>query len=146
MSEVTRRKREVTPEHKEALSLGRDQSRAVKRYLEVLSSSKPKRGRKRTRDSVIRQLEQVNQKLAHANPLTRLQLLQQKVDLEAELLVEEVEENIEELEAAFLKVAAAYGARKGISYQVWREVGVSAEVLGRAGIKETRTSRAKAKA
>jgi len=38
------------------------------------------------------------------------------------------------LEADFVQVAASYSARKGISYTAWRELGVSADVLKRAGI------------
>ncbi len=39
-----------------------------------------------------------------------------------------------ESEAAFIKVAASYGSRNGISYGAWREVGVGASVLSQAGI------------
>jgi hypothetical protein len=42
------------------------------------------------------------------------------------------------LEKDFVKVARAYGSRKGISYTAWRSVGVSAGVLQRAGIARTR--------
>ena len=38
------------------------------------------------------------------------------------------------LEREFVKAAPAYGDRKGISYAAWREAGVSAAVLRRAGI------------
>ena len=33
-----------------------------------------------------------------------------------------------------MKVAKAYSQRKGIEYASWRELGVSAEVLKRAGV------------
>jgi hypothetical protein len=33
-----------------------------------------------------------------------------------------------------VKAASAYSARKGISYAAWRELGVEAAVLKRAGI------------
>ena len=42
--------------------------------------------------------------------------------------------DMEAIEAAFVKVAAAYSDRQGISYSSWREVGVPASVLKRAGI------------
>jgi DNA-binding phage protein len=42
--------------------------------------------------------------------------------------------DITEIEDAFVAAARGYGERKGISYQVWREAGVSAEVLKKAGI------------
>ena len=40
-----------------------------------------------------------------------------------------------EEERAFVEAAAPYGERKGISYKAWREVGVPAAVLKRAGIR-----------
>jgi hypothetical protein len=39
-----------------------------------------------------------------------------------------------EIEESFISVAKGYGERKGISYASWRDVGVSAAVLKRAGI------------
>ena len=38
------------------------------------------------------------------------------------------------LEADFVKTAAKYAERKGISYAAWRELGVPADVLKKAGI------------
>jgi len=38
------------------------------------------------------------------------------------------------LEAEFIAVAAAYGAQRGICYETWREAGVPAVVLRKAGI------------
>ena len=38
------------------------------------------------------------------------------------------------VEEGFVKAAKSYSERKGISYSTWREVGVSADVLKRAGI------------
>ncbi|MHB1488583.1 MAG: hypothetical protein ACYCZM_13720, partial [Acidimicrobiales bacterium] len=75
----------MTSEHKEALAIGREQSRAVRRYLEALEQNRPKRGRKRTPDSIERQLEAVVKSLKSADPLRRLNLVQKKRDLEAEL-------------------------------------------------------------
>ena len=52
-------KRTRTPmsdEHKAALAEGRNQGRAVRRYLEALDAHKPKRGRKRTPDSMQKRL------------------------------------------------------------------------------------------
>ena len=54
-------------------------------------------------------------------------------------LVDELENldsgvDISSLEEAFVKVAKGYSARQGISYAAWRQVGVEAGVLRRAGI------------
>ena len=38
------------------------------------------------------------------------------------------------LEAEFVAVASTYSSRKGISYTAWRELGVPADVLKRAGV------------
>ena len=42
--------------------------------------------------------------------------------------------DLDELEGAFVEVAKSYGERKGIAYATWRDVGVSAATLKRAGI------------
>lgn len=124
----------MSQEHKEALAAGREQSRAVKRYLEALDAHKPRRGRKRTKDSIHKQLEGIEAKLAGADPLTRLNLLQERADLQAELSTEDAVVDISALEDEFVRVARGYGERKGISYATWREVGVESSVLKRAGI------------
>ena len=126
----------MTDAHKKALAVGREQGRVIRGYLEALESSKPKRGRKRTAESVQRRLTAVNAELPSASGLTRVHLIQERMDLQAEL--EQLGGggvDLSELEAAFVKVAADYGARKGISYTAWREAGVDAAVLKKAGIK-----------
>jgi hypothetical protein len=42
--------------------------------------------------------------------------------------------DLSSLEAEFVKVAQGYSDRQGISYAAWREVGVEASVLKKAGI------------
>ena len=46
----------MTDEHKDALAEGRNHAKIVGRYLEALEANKPKRGRKRTPDSVKKRL------------------------------------------------------------------------------------------
>jgi hypothetical protein len=41
---------------------------------------------------------------------------------------------LEEMEAAFIEVAAPYGARKGLTYEAWRSIGLAPRVLKAAGI------------
>ena len=124
----------MSAQHKEALARGREEGRAVRRYLEAVEHQRPRRGRKRTPESIRRRLAQVKDKLAGADPLTRLHLLQEQADLEGELTRMAKADDIVVLERAFLKVAKAYGARKGISYNAWRAAGVPANVLSKAGI------------
>jgi len=120
--------------HKEALARGRDEGRAVRRYLEAIEHQRPRRGRKRTPESVRRRLAQVIDRLEHADPLSRLHLLQERADLEAELTRVASADDVATLEKAFVKVAKAYGERKGIGYHAWRSAGVSPAVLQRASI------------
>ena len=129
-----RTKATMSDAHKEALALGREQGRAVRRYLEALELHKPKRGRKRTSESVQKQLAAIEAKLPTADPLTRVQLIQQRMDLRAELASKGTAVDLSALESGFVKAARAYGQRKGISYAAWREAGVDAAVLKKAGI------------
>ena len=131
--------------HKAALAQGRDEGRAVRRYLEAIEHNRPKRGRKRTPESVGKRLEVVNDQLGSADPLSRLHLIQEKTDLEAELARASSTNDLDTLEKAFVKVAKAYGQRKGIEYNAWRAAGVSAAVLHRADITRTASGTATAR-
>src|SRR5665213_721423 len=84
-NEATESRTPMSQEHKEALAAGREQSRAVKRYLEALDANRPRRGRKKTKESIQKQLDGIEAKLANADPLTRLNLLQERIDLQGEL-------------------------------------------------------------
>jgi hypothetical protein len=134
MPETKGRKSPMTDAHKEALALGRDQGRSVRRYLEALDAHKPRRGRKRTAESVQKQLEGIEQKIANADALTRVNLIQQRMDLQQELASKSETVDLTALEADFVVAAESYGRRKGISYAAWREAGVDAAVLKKAGI------------
>jgi hypothetical protein len=125
----------MSDSHKAALAEGRDQGRAVRRYLEALEAHKPKRGRKRTTESVQRRLAAIDEKLADADPLTRLHLTQERMNLETELSATGNTVDIQALEDDFVAAAAPYGARKGITYAAWRQLGVDAAVLRRANIR-----------
>lgn len=125
----------MTDEHKAALEKGRAEGRVVRDYLEALRTSKPKRGRKRTPESIKARLDKIDAELAEASAIEELQLIQERRDLTNELENLESKTDVSELEDAFVKVAKSYGERKGISYASWRDVGVSASVLTRADIK-----------
>jgi hypothetical protein len=125
----------MSDSHKAALAEGRDQGRAVRRYLEALEAHKPKRGRKRTPESVQKRLATINQKLGDADALTRLHLVQERMNLENELASTGNTVDIQGLEDEFVSAAAPYGSRKGITYAAWRQLGVDPGVLRRAGIK-----------
>ncbi len=128
----------MSDEHKAALAEGRNQGRSVRCYLEALEAHKPKRGRKRTPDSVQKRLVRIDAELETADPLKRLQLIQERLDLRAELDASSTKVDLTGLEKEFVTAAKAYSARKGISYAAWRELGVEPAVLKRSGI--TRSS------
>jgi hypothetical protein len=125
----------MTDEHKAALERGRAEGRVVRDYLEALRNSKPKRGRKRTPDSITARLAKIEAEIETATAIEELQLVQERRDLEQELESFGSAVDVGELEGAFVKVAKSYADRKGISYASWRDVGVSAATLTKAGIK-----------
>lgn len=125
----------MSDSHKAALAEGREQGRAVRRYLEALEAHRPKRGRKRTPESVQKRLASIDERLADADALTRLHLVQEKMDLENELSSTDNAVDLQGLEDDFVAAAAPYGQRKGITYNAWRQAGVDPGVLRRAGIR-----------
>src|SRR5919199_159164 len=115
---ATKRKRSpMSNEHKQALAEGREQGRGVRLYLEALEKNRPKRGRK-----------------LDADPLTRLHLVQERINLQAELESLKAKTDLTELEKGFIAAAKSYGERKGITHAAWRALGVPPDVLRKAGI------------
>ena len=112
-------------------------NKAVRDYLDALAASAPKRGRKRTADSVEARISTIGEAMANASATKRLGLLQERLDLETELdaMARADSVDMDELEAGFVKAATSYGGQRGISYAAWREVGVSAATLKAAGIR-----------
>jgi uncharacterized protein YicC (UPF0701 family) len=124
----------MSDEHKAALAEGRSQGRAVRAYLEAMETHKPKRGRKRTTDSIAKRLETIEEELQEADALKRLQLTQERINLQQEIESSNDTVDLDSLEQDFIEVAKGYAARKGISYAAFRELGVPASTLRRAGI------------
>lgn len=134
MTPTKRRKMAMTDEHKAALAEGRAQGRAVRQYLEALEAHKPKRGRKRTPESIEKRLVRIDTEMVDADPMKRLELIQERIDLKAELDSTTNKVDLDKLEAEFVKAAKPYSDRKGISYAAFRAVGVPAATLRSAGI------------
>ncbi len=124
----------MSDEHKAALAKGRAEGKAVRDYLEGLRATKPKRGRKRTAETVRARLEAIETELPDADPMDELLLVQERRDLEAELETMSQTIDIQALEDRFVEVAKSYSQSKKISYASWRDVGVSAATLKRSGI------------
>ena len=112
---------------------------AVRDYLKALEQNAPRRGRRRTPESVERQLAVLEGEMEGTSVTKRLDLIQQRIDLEADLetLQQAGSVDLSALEAGFATHAAAYGGRRGISYAAWREVGVSSATLKSAGIRRS---------
>ena len=116
------------------MAVGRTQSRALAPYLEALEANRPKRGRKRTPESIDRRLADIREELKFGKPIKRVALLQERRDLIAERQKLDKKVDLAAYEEAFVANAKSYSERRGITYETWRELGVPASVLKRAGI------------
>lgn len=130
----------MTDEHKAAIASGRMESGAVRDYLEALESAKPKPGRKVDPARLVEKKEAITEKLSSdgGNALRRLEMMQEISDIDQRLSRVEEEVDITDAEALFVEHARSYAGRKGIQYSTWRQFGVPADVLSKAGI--TRSS------
>lgn len=128
----------MSAEHKQALATGREEGRAVRQYLEALEAHKPRRGRKRSAESISKRIAAIDAQLGTADPLTRVHLVQERLELADQLRSVGSGDDLAGYEEAFVEVARSYSARKGLSYTAWREVGIDPSVLKRAGIARTR--------
>jgi hypothetical protein len=124
----------MSDSHKAALAEGREQGRTIRAYLDALEAHAPKRGRKRTPESITKRLNAIEAALPDADPLSRVSLIQERIDLTAERAALGETVDLSGLEAGFVAVAKPYSERKNISKAAWREAGVPAAVLKAAGI------------
>jgi hypothetical protein len=124
----------MTDDHKAALAVGRAESKIVRDYLEALRTNKPKRGRRRTVESITARLGVLEHEIQMADPLSELKLIQERMNLQEELENMGAPVDVAALESEFVSVAASYSHRQGISYAAWRQIGVEPSVLSRAGI------------
>ena len=128
---------EMSQEHKDALAQGRKEARVIKAYLKTLEARK--QGRPMTKESLESRLTRMNEKIEDSDdPLGTVNLIQTRLDIQLALSNMENVENLDQLETGFVKHAASYSERKGVSYTAWREFGVPAAVLRIAGVPETR--------
>ena len=124
----------MTKAHKQALAAGRAAGKIVRDYLEAVKRTKPKRGRKRTPESIKRRLNTIKNEFENVDAVTQLKYAQERLDLAIELAELTAKVDIAPLEKAFVKIAKGYGERNGITYSAWREIGVDATVLKKAGV------------
>lgn len=130
----------MSEEHKAALARGRRESKAIKAYLEAISIPKRK-GRPVTPESLEAKIVGLDERIRNeANPLARVDLIQARIDAQTALDEMTAVVDLDALEQGFVKHAAPYSERKGITWPAWREAGVPATVLNAAGVKRTRNA------
>jgi hypothetical protein len=130
--------RGMSSAHKAALAQGRRESRAINKYLDALKAGKGKRGRKRTPSSIEARLSRIARTFEESSAMQQLELTQERMNLENEKTRLETRADLSALEKEFVAVAKGYAARRNISYSAFRSMGVSAEVLTKAGVRRTR--------
>lgn len=122
---------------KRAAPQPRSETEMVRRYLDALLAPKP-RGPLSSPQWLEERLNEVKEALSNdgLGSLERLAMTQKRLDLERQLQVANFNggRSLEQLEVEFVVVAASYSERKGITYPAWRQVGVPAAVLRKAGI------------
>jgi hypothetical protein len=134
----SKKKFQMTDEHKAALAEGRAQGKAVREYLAALEQDR-KPGRKVDSAAIEKRISDVQSKVdEEPDPAKRVELIQKRLDLETKLIDAQESADLEALEEEFVGAVAPYSERKGITYHAWREAGVPAAVLKRAGVARTR--------
>jgi hypothetical protein len=92
----------------------------------------------RSRANLERRRAQIEQWLSEeSSPIREVELIQQRLDIDAQLARIDQAARLPELEDAFVKVAASWAKRTGIGAAALREVGVPARVLAKAGLMDT---------
>ena len=128
------KKSTMSTSHKNALANGRTEGRIIREYLEIVEAIKPKRGRRRTPESITKRLAVIATELKTADPVTKVRLIQERLNLRTELAGMKTKTEVGTAEVRFVKVARSFSVRNDITYDAWREFGVTPAVLKRAGI------------
>jgi hypothetical protein len=110
----------------------RAETNAVAAYLTALRAPKVPA---RSRANLKKRRAQIEQWITEEpSPIREVELIQQRLDVDAQLAQIDQAARLPELEDAFVKVAASWAKRSGITAAALREVGVPARVLARAGL------------
>jgi hypothetical protein len=131
--------RTMSPAHRRALVEGRTMSATVDRYLAAVNTPK-QRGRKVTKAALTQRLSDAQTRFKTAVGVDKVVAAQEVRDLKERLGPMNTEQGVDlkSLEAAFVKIAKTFSTKRGIRYGAWRDAGVPAAVLKRAGIVRTR--------
>lgn len=127
----------MSDSHKDALAAGRQQGAAVRAYLNALdqqNQDSSRRGPRFNPEKAAERLTAIEAEEASADPLARLLLIQERLDITARLESDDGSDPVADTVDGFVANAAAWAARKGITYKAFREFGVPADVLKAAGV------------
>jgi hypothetical protein len=134
--------RTLSASHKRALAAGRTMSATVDRYLAAVNTPK-RRGRKVSEAALRERLGAAQVRAKSAAGVDRVLAAQEVRDITARIaaLTSAGGADVKELEDAFVRIAKEFGDKRGIGYGAWRDAGVPAVVLKRAGVLRTRRVR-----
>lgn len=129
----------MSDSHKSAIARGREMSRAVDEYLTALHTPKP-RGRQISREELEHRLAEREAEVASAKGVAKLRLVKEIEDLSRRLDEKSgpSQDDLDALEERFVDVAAEFSDVHGYTYSMWREVGVPAATLKKAGVSRSR--------
>ena len=113
----------------------RTEAAIVREYLDALARHRRPKGR-RNAAYLTKRLEEINQQLAEgvSSAMQRVELIQERMDCEADLTDLEDTAAFEAAEKQFIEHGGAWAERKGITKAALREFGVTPAVLRQAGI------------
>jgi hypothetical protein len=131
--------RKLSTAHKRALAEGRTMSATVDRYLTAVNTPK-RRGRKVSKAALQQRLDAARTRAKTAAGVDKVLASQEVRDLQARIASVDSSGSgdMKSLESAFVKIAKRFGENRGIGYGAWRDAGVPAVVLKRAGVARTR--------
>ena len=131
--------RKLSAAHKQALAEGRTMSAVVDRYLSAVNTPK-RRGRKVSKAALVQRLADARAKAKSSSGVDKVLAAQDVRDLEIRIANMDSASggDIKSLESAFVKIAKRFGENRGIGYGAWRDAGVPAVVLKKAGVARTR--------
>src|SRR4051812_15167006 len=131
--------RHMTASHKKALARGRELSATVDRYLQAINTPK-RRGRKVSLATLQKRLKAAQETARSGSGVAKVLAAQDVRDLKAKIAESTAPGTVDvkTLEANFVKIAKQFSTQRSITYGAWRDAGVSAAVLQKAGIARTR--------
>ncbi|MGO9874898.1 MAG: hypothetical protein ACLPVY_13980 [Acidimicrobiia bacterium] len=131
--------RTLSVSHKRALAEGRTMSATVDRYLSSVNTPK-RRGRKVSKAALEQRLAVARTNARSARGVAKVLAAQEIRDLQTRIanIRSASGTDLKSLEAEFVKIAKRFGDNRGIGYGAWRDAGVPAVVLKKAGIARTR--------